>query len=72
MKQGWRWATRLSTFGWIIKTGIGMANLITFGALTRNTSGYAYLQGMALLDHCRLNRSYLSSFLQVSGVQSYL
>lgn len=34
-----------STAGWVIKTAIGVANLITFGALTRNEPGYTYLEG---------------------------
>ena len=45
MHQSWRLATRLSTLCWLVKTIIGMANLITFGALRRNGPGYAYLEG---------------------------
>ncbi|PWN86532.1 voltage-gated potassium channel [Acaromyces ingoldii] len=41
----WRFATRLSTLAWVIKTCIGIANLITFGALARNGPGYSYLEG---------------------------
>lgn len=43
--QLWRFATRISTLAWVIKTCIGVANLITFGALTRNGAGFAYLEG---------------------------
>ena len=43
--KAWRWATRLSLAGWILKTIIGVANLITFGALRRNGVGFAYNQG---------------------------
>jgi hypothetical protein len=49
--QGWRWATRMSTGAWIIKTILGMANLITFGASTRNGPGYMYLQGEEKMWH---------------------
>lgn len=62
-QKGWRWATRLSTGGWVLKTGIGMANLIVFGACTRNGPGYEYAQGqfyLALVLTYYLLISYLS------------
>lgn len=31
--------------GWLLKTILAVANLITFGALTRNAAGYAYDEG---------------------------
>lgn len=43
--KSWRWATRISLAGWILKTLLGVINLVVFGALKRNGPGYKYNQG---------------------------
>ncbi|PWN22633.1 hypothetical protein BCV69DRAFT_280225 [Microstroma glucosiphilum] len=45
LPKAWRLAIVVSTVGWLMKTILAVANLITFGALTRNTAGYAYDEG---------------------------
>lgn len=50
--KSWRWATRISLVGWILKTLLGVTNLIVFGALKRNGPGYEYNQGEHLFSSC--------------------
>lgn len=41
----WRLAIIVSTLGWVLKTAIGIANLIVFGATKNNGPGYSYIEG---------------------------
>lgn len=44
-RRWWTKATRLSLVFWIGKTAFAIANLITFGVMTRNGEGYTYAEG---------------------------
>ncbi|KAG8712754.1 hypothetical protein FRC11_014283, partial [Ceratobasidium sp. 423] len=43
--KGWTAATRISVVCWVIRVVTGIANLVVFGALTRNQPQFTYAEG---------------------------
>lgn len=43
-RRWWSAATTCSTIAWVTKTIVAVVNLIVFGALTRNKTGYSYTE----------------------------
>jgi potassium channel subfamily K len=68
--RGWRIAIFVSTMSWFMKTAIGFANLIVFGATRRNGPGYSYDEGEC--TSLLLTTLASNSYPQDSGVRSCL